>query len=94
MKKSLSDLNGTDPYIHNYHPLGVLQELPNVLIRTKHRPTVVELEAILTDLKKAAARIKRGLPTKSLFGSRAFEDLVLAAQRIARTHVASLRQIS
>ena len=94
VQKSLSDLNGTDPYIHNCHPLGVLQELPNVLIRTKHRPTVIELEAILTDLRKAAAKIKRGLRTKSLFGSRAFEDLVLAAQRIARTHVASLRQIS
>jgi len=92
MQKSLSDLNGTDPYIHHCQPLGVLQELTNALIRTRHRPTVVELEAILSDLKKVAVKIKRGLRTKSLFGSRAFVDLVLAAQRIAITHVASLRQ--
>ncbi|MGD1102632.1 MAG: hypothetical protein ABSA59_11245 [Terriglobia bacterium] len=92
LQKSLSDLNGTDPYIHHYQPDGVLQQLTDALIRVRHRPTVMELEAILDDLKKAAVKIKRGLRTKSLFGSRAFEDLVLAAQRIARTHVASLRQ--
>lgn len=92
LQKSLSDLNGTDPKIHHCQPLEVLQELTNTLIRSRHRPTVIELEAILTDLNKAAFEIKRGLRTKSLFGSRAFEDLVLAAKFIARTHVASLRK--
>ena len=92
LQKSLSDLNGTDPYIHDCQPLGVLQQLTNALIRATHRPTVIELEAILDDLKRVAVKIKRGLRTKSLFGSRAFADLVLAAKFIARTHVASLRK--
>lgn len=91
LQKSLSDLNGTDPFIHHCQPLEVLQQLTNALIRTRHRPTVIELEAILGDLKKMAVKIKRELRTKSLFGSCAFEDLVLAAQRIAHTHVTSLR---
>jgi hypothetical protein len=90
MQKSLSDLNGTVPCIHHCQPIEVLQQLTNTLIRTKHRPTVIELEAFLDDLKKAAVKIKKELRTQSLFGSRAFEDLVLAAKLIARTHVASL----
>lgn len=91
LQKPLSDLDGTDPKIHFCRPLGVLQEIANALTRSRHRPTVIELEAILGDLNKAAVKIKRELRTKSLFGSRAFEDLVLAAKIIARTHVASLR---
>ncbi len=92
VQKSLSDLNGTDPCTHHCKPLGVLQQLTNALIRTRHRPTVIELEAILGDLKKAAVKIKRTLGTKSLFGSRAFEDLVYVAGVISRRHIPSLRQ--
>jgi hypothetical protein len=92
LQKSLSDLDGTDPCIYHCKPLGVLQELAKALTRMRHRPTVIELEAILGDLIKVSVKIKRELRTRSLFGSRAFEDLVLAAQRIARTHVASLRK--
>jgi hypothetical protein len=92
LQKSLSDLNGTEPYIHDCRPRGVLQQLTNVLIRRRHRPTVIELEAILLDLEKAAVKIKSALRSKSLFTARAFEDLVLAAGKIAPSHVASLRQ--
>ena len=92
LQKSLSDLNGTDSYIHHCKPLGVLQQLTNALIRTKHRPTVIELEAILSDLRKVSVKIKRKLRTQSLFGSRAFEELVFAAGDSAHRHVASLGQ--
>ena len=85
LQKSLSDLNGTDPYIHHCRPREVLHQLTNVLVRERHRPSVRELEAILRELKKAAARIKAELRTKSLFTARAFADLVLAAAKIART---------
>jgi len=92
LQKSLSDLNGTDPSIHHRRPRGVLQQLANVLIRQRHRPSVRELEAILRELQDTAAKIKSELRTKSLFTARAFEDLVLAAGEIARSHVASLRR--
>jgi hypothetical protein len=91
LQKSLSDLNGTDPNVHYRHARGVLQQLANVLVRQRHRPTVQELEAILRELQRAAAEIKNELRTKSLFTARGFEDLVLAAGEIARSHVTSLR---
>jgi hypothetical protein len=94
LQKSLSDLNGTDPCIHHCRPRGVLQQLANILIRENHRPTVKELESILRVLRKAAAKIKTELQTKSLFTARAFEELVFAAGKIAPSHVAFLRQIS
>jgi hypothetical protein len=93
LQKSLSDLNGTDPYIHHCNPLEVLQQLTDALIRTKHRPSVIELEAILGDLTKVSVKIKRKLRTTSLFGSRAFEELVFAATESAHIHVASLRKV-
>lgn len=92
VQKSLSDLNGTEICIHRCRPRGVFQQLTNVLIRMRHRPTVIELEAILRELKKVAVKIKRVLRTKDLFGARAFEELVWAAGKIAPSHVASLRQ--
>ena len=63
LQKSLSDLDGTDPKIHSCRPLGVLQEIANALTRSRHHPTVIELEAILGDLNKAAVKIKRELRT-------------------------------
>jgi len=93
-EKSLSDLKGTDIYIHGGNPLGVLRQLTNVLIRRRHQPTVRELEAILQDLKRVAARTKTELRIESLFEPRAFEDLVTAAREIAPSHVVSLRQIT
>jgi len=39
LQKSASDLNGTDPYIHNGTPEGVLRELCNAFTRD-HMPTV------------------------------------------------------
>lgn len=91
-EKSLSDLKGTEFYIHRGQPLGVLQQLTNVLIRRRHQPTVRQLEAILLELKEVAVRTKRELRIKSLFEPRAFEDLVAAAGKIAPSHVVSLRQ--
>lgn len=92
LQKSLSDLNGTEPYIHNCRIRGVLRQLTNALVRKRHRPTVRELEAIYRELRKVANEIKRKQRNESLFESRPFEDLVLAAKFIAPTHVASLRQ--
>jgi hypothetical protein len=44
--KSLSDLAGTDVYIHNGTPGGVFREIGNALVRTKHRPTVQQINYV------------------------------------------------
>jgi hypothetical protein len=90
LSKSLSDLNGTDPYIHEGTVRGVLRGLMNALTRTTHRPELTELDAIYGDLRKAARRIRseRG---GSLFEARAFQDLAVLAQQSAQKRVSSLR---
>jgi hypothetical protein len=89
--KSLSDINGTEAYIHDGRPVGVLRELTNALARSRHRPTVRELMAVYKDVRRAAVVLKRDLSTPTLFETRAFQDLVLAASISARRHVASLQ---
>jgi hypothetical protein len=88
--KSLSDINGTEIYIHDNRPIGVLRGLTNALARSHHRPTVMELQAIYRGVKKAAATIKRDLKAQTLFDTRPFLDLVLAASISAKRRI-SLR---
>jgi hypothetical protein len=91
--KSLSDLAGTDEYVHGGTPRGVLQALTNALVRRPHQPTVAELEEIYRDVSAYASQIKRRLRTRSVFEARAFKELVAAAQTSASRRVASLRNL-
>jgi hypothetical protein len=90
LSKSLSDLNGTDPYIHEGTVHGVLRGLMNALTRTTHRPELADLDVIYRDLRKAARKIRseRG---GSLFEARAFQDLAVLAQKSAEGQISSLR---
>jgi len=88
--KSLSDLNGTEVYAHGGTPTGVFRCLVNALARSQHRPTVIDLKAIYGDLRKDAQTIRRDLATDSLYDTRPFQDLVLAASISARRRIASL----
>ena len=90
LSKSLSDLNGTDPYIHEGTVHGVLRGLMNALTRTTHRPELADLDAIYRDLRKAARKIRaeRG---GSLFEARAFQDLAVVAQQSAEGQISSFR---
>jgi hypothetical protein len=90
--KSLSDINGTEVYIHAGSPVGLLRELTNALARSQHRPTVRELQAVYRDLRRTAVNLKRELATETLFDTRPFLDLVLAGNISARHRIASLRQ--
>jgi hypothetical protein len=89
--KSLSDLNGTEVYIHEGKATGVFRCLTNALARSQHRPTVLDLQAIYRDIRKAAQTIQRDLATRSLYDTRPFQDLVIAASLSARHRIASLR---
>jgi hypothetical protein len=89
--KSLSDINGTEAYIPGGTPTGVLRELTNALARSRHRPTVRELQAVYRDVRGAAIILKRELATHSLFDTRPFVDLVLAASISAKQRIVSLQ---
>jgi hypothetical protein len=84
--KSLSDIAGTDVYIHEGRPAGVVRQLANALTRRGLRPSVSDLEQIYEELRSFAARLK-DVQGGSLFEARAFRDLVYAGHRIARSHL-------
>lgn len=90
--KSLSDLAGTDEYLHRGRPRGVLQALTNALVRRRRQPTVAELKEIYRDLRAFAVELKKRFRTRSLFAARPFRELVVAARRSASRRVASLRR--
>jgi hypothetical protein len=91
LEKSLSDLNGTDPHVHDGTALGVLRGLTNVLTRTSHRPDLAELDAIYRDLRGKAREMKLKLGGGSLFEARPFQDLAVMARQLAEDRTSSLR---
>ncbi len=82
LKKSLSDLDGTDPHIHDGNAKGVLRALSNALSRRGSSPTLAQLERLYLDLKRVAEQLKRERGG-SLFEAGAFKQLRVAASELA-----------
>ena len=90
MQKSLSDLSGTDPYIHRNSPRQLLIALTDALVRVAKQPTLDELDEVFQLLWAEAREIRRSYGT--LFGARAFRDLVVVAVDFAtRIHPPATR---
>jgi len=85
LQESLSDLGGTDVYIHGGKVQGVFRELCNALVRTEHRPTVQEMNVIYRGLIEVLPEIKSRAGAKSAFEARAFADLVVISRALADT---------
>ncbi|MGA7414967.1 MAG: hypothetical protein WBW33_31145 [Bryobacteraceae bacterium] len=83
ISKSLSDLDGTDPYIHDEKPKGVLRELGNALVRNADQPTMAQMYLVYRRIKIASPLIMKNAGAKSLFEARVFRQLVV----LARTYV-------
>ena len=79
VQKSLSDLNGTDVYIHDGKPAGVFRELCNALVRVDTRPDVAKMMAIYHRLAKSLPSLMARANARSPFEARVFSDLVIAA---------------
>jgi hypothetical protein len=92
LNKSLSDLGGTDAYIHGGKPEGVLRELSNALYRDSNNPTFNELCDIYKDLKRTAAKLKSEFPHGSLFAARPFQEIVMVAQMSADDRISFLKR--
>jgi len=78
LAKSMSDLDGTDPYIHDGTVRGVLREVSNAFVRP-HQATVPQMMKMYRDLRHGVPKILHNAGTKSPFSARAFSDLCLAA---------------
>lgn len=79
LQKSLSDLDGTDPLIHDGTVRGVFRELSNALVKSRYRPELPHMKEIYRHIKTASPLIMRSAGASSLFEARVFNRLVVLA---------------
>lgn len=79
LSKSLSDLNGTDPYIHGGTIDGVFREMGNALVRKRRQPSVLQMWQIYREVRAKIPAILQRYGTRSVFQARGFEELSFAA---------------
>lgn len=87
-EKSLSDLSGTDIYIHKGMVRGVFTELCNAFVRLKFQPTARGMEDIYLRLKELLPKLQDQSGAASPFEARIFRDLVVTARTLTRNRVA------
>jgi hypothetical protein len=87
LNKSLSDLDGTDAYIHDGTVRGVMREVCNAFVSSGNQPTVPGMMKIYRELRRNQQQILSNAGTKSLFTARVFSDLCLAAAGLRSKYV-------
>lgn len=83
LAKSLSDLNGTDPFIHGGTIAGVFRELCNMFRRPGRQPSIQQMGLIYRELRASLPRILRQAGARSVYSSRVFKDVSVAASASA-----------
>ena len=83
ISKSLSDLDGSEVYLHHGKVNGVLAELSNAFVRSNRQPTLDQMRAIYRGLRRAKPIILHDAGTKTLFAARPFKDLSTFASALA-----------
>ena len=79
LQKSLSDLNGIDPKIHNGRVGDVLVELRNVFTKPGRQPSVQQMWAIYRDVRRSLPGILTRSGAKSLYNLSVFSELCFVA---------------
>lgn len=79
LEKSLNDLNGTDPKIHNGRVSGVLGELCQIFRRRGRQPTVQQMTRIYREVRRKQAVILQESGATSLYKGRVFKDICAVA---------------
>jgi hypothetical protein len=87
LAKSLSDLNGTDPFIHDGKIVGVFRELCNIFTRSGRRPSTQQMHQIYRGLRAHLPVIMQRSAATSLYTSRVFKDLTVVASDYANALV-------
>jgi hypothetical protein len=88
LEKSLSDLAGTDPYIHEGRIDGVFRQLANAFVRSSRQPTVQQIRKIYFELRRKLPGILNSSGARSPFEARVFKDLCIIASASADITVA------
>ena len=85
IQKSLSDLNGTDPYIHEDTIEGVFRELAKAFVRTGRQPSVKQMQFLYDHLTINLPRILTDAAATDPFNARAFSDIVVFTSALAQS---------
>ncbi len=85
--KSLSDLGGTDVYIHDGNPQGVFREIGNALVRNARQPSVQDFQTIHEGLRTMVPEILKRTAAKSVYEARSFSQLIVEASALANNRM-------
>ncbi len=83
IKKSLSDLDGTDAYIHGGTVAGVFRELGNAFVGSRRQPSVTEMSQIYRLLRVHFRSVLEKAGAKDAFNARVFKELCVRASNAA-----------
>jgi hypothetical protein len=87
IERSLSDLSGTDVYIHHGRPSGVFSELTSAFVRSQRQPSVDQMKLIYNGLCDGLPKLMRKAGTRSTFKARVFDDLRVLARALSERHM-------
>jgi hypothetical protein len=83
LAKSLSDLNGTDPYIHGGIVSGLFAQLRSMFVRRDRQPSIQQMWTIYREMSRTLPAILHGAGPASLYSARVFKDLCVLASASA-----------
>src|SRR5580693_9380701 len=83
VNKSLSDLDGTDAYIHGGTIKGVFREMGNAFVGSRRQPTVTEMSQIYRVLRAQFSSVLKRAGAKNAFNARVFKELCVLASTAA-----------
>jgi hypothetical protein len=83
LQKSLSDLNGTDVYVHGGSATGVFRELLSAFVRQRRQPTVGQMNSIYEALKLSLPNILHETGAASLFQASVFRRISVFASALS-----------
>ena len=83
LAKSLSDLNGTDPFIHDGTIAGVFRELCSMFRRPGRQPSIQQMSGIYRAVRASVPLVLREAGSRSLYTARVFKELCVVASASA-----------
>ena len=87
IQKSMSDLDGTDVYIHRGRPAFLFSELTNAFVWSQQQASVEKMRRVFVGLKKEMPRLMKDAGTNSCFTARVFKDLRVFARKLSDLYV-------
>jgi hypothetical protein len=87
LSKSLSDLAGTDEYVHGGMIGGVFRELCSAFVRPGMQPSVQQMRNIYRDVIDGLPEMLRRAGARTIYNARAFNEMCVMASRSASKNV-------